>query len=196
MQDDMFQKPHRRPQKDLNIVPILDMMTTIVFFLLLSTSFIEFTKITVPPSRVSTITAPERPPPAQPKLYVMKVPEGIRLQLNWSGKNAGSRFELYTSEPSPDPATDQLRHDADRIQELAKKMTEEYKQKFPDEKTLQVGMGSQVPYEDLIAVMDGVRDQMGDIVLISHTEVDAETERSGVGAGAGSAQAPGQGEGG
>jgi hypothetical protein len=165
------------------------MMTTVVFFLLLSTSFIEFTKITIPPSKVSTITAPERPPPAQPKLYVMKVKEGIRLQMNWSGEKPGASFRLHKIDPAaPPPPVDPAKGPqtptdiaGPEIQKLAKELADEYHTKFPNEKTLQIGMASTAPYQFLVSTMDGVREAIPDMVIISHAEVDAETKRSGLG---------------
>lgn len=213
MHDQLFGKPHRRHVQELNIVPILDMMTTVIFFLLLSTSFIEFTKITVPPSAVSTITDPVAPPPVTPKLILMKKSEGYRVQLSWTGREAGAIARAYKIEPqtqnakSSDPVK-LAEQESLALMKLAGEIVAEFATKYPTEKTFQVGMSGETPYQNLIGIMDGVQLGVGalvwneatgkysapeklgaipggpvaaNIVLISHAEVDAETSKSGEG---------------
>jgi biopolymer transport protein ExbD len=163
--NDIFEKPHRRHVTELNIVPILDMLVTVIFFLLLSTSFIEFTKLTVPPSRVSTITEPLAPPPIAPKMLLVKRGESLRMILTWTGKAPGEVNEIYKAE-APE------KHNSG-LQELSKRVLTDFTTKFPTEKTLQLGLGSNVAYQDLVSVMDGARDLLPDIVLISYNEAEA-----------------------
>jgi len=160
--NDLFPKPHRRRIQELNIVPILDMLTTVIFFLLLSTSFIEFNKLTVPPSRVSTITDPIAPPPMQPKMILVRKGDGRRLLMTWAGKTPGERSEII----GPDIV-------GAALVELSKKVITDFSEKYPGEKSLQLGLGSDVAYQDLVAVMDGAREHMPDIVLISYQEAEA-----------------------
>lgn len=211
MDSDLFGKPHRRHVQELNIVPILDMMTTVIFFLLLSTSFIEFTKITVPPSATSTITDPVAPPPVTPKMLLMKKPEGYRLQLSWTGRTAGSLGRAYKVDPANPLDKDPVKAaemESLALMKLAGEIVSEFGKTFPQEKTFQVGLSGPAPYQNLIGVMDGVQLGVGalvwnpttgkytaaenlnkgadspssaNIVLISYAEVDAETSKSGEG---------------
>ena len=188
MQDDLYGKAPRRHVKELNIVPILDMMTTVIFFLLLSTSFIEFTKITVPPSSVSTITDPVTPPPLAPRIVVMKKAGGYRIQLSWSGMKSGALTDTYKPEGNENFDTDAI-----TLLKKTEKLVSTFRTTYPSEKNFQLGLSSQVPYQFLVAVMDGA--QMGfspppakdapakvdpiNIVLVSYAEVDSETVKSG-----------------
>lgn len=159
--DEVFKRPARRAIRDLNVVPIIDMFTTVVFFLLLSTSFIALTKLTVPPSRVSTISDPVAPPPLAPKMIVFGEAEQLKVSLSWAGTNPGIKTEAVRK---------------NSLFETTKKMVEEFNKKYPDEKSLQLGMAENVKYQNLIAAMDGVRELMPDVVLISYQEV---AQRSG-----------------
>lgn len=165
--DDFLLKPQRRHVRHLNIVPILDMLTTVIFFLLLSTSFIQFTKLTVPPSQVSTITDPIAPPPLAPKLVVVKAGADLhRLILTWAGKEPGEDARPYRAATDP-------KKDVPELAALAGKMISDFHTKFPTEKSLQIGLGHDVEYQKLIAVMDGARENMPDIVLISYNEAES-----------------------
>jgi len=67
--------------QDLNIVPILDMLTTVIFFLLMSTTFMEYTKLTLPPAASVVATGKNATQPMNPKLL---------LRGQSRGKNASS----------------------------------------------------------------------------------------------------------
>ena len=167
MFDEFFQKPERRHQKDLNIVPILDMLVTIIFFLLTTAGFLEFTKLTVPPS-ATTVASPSKPePPLAPKIFVVNSGSGVRLVMVWAGRNPGQKSANIQS---TDPEDRRL-----KLLENAKKFTSEFTKTYPGEKTIQIGLGSRVAYQELITVMDGVRDLMPDMVLISYGEAEART---------------------
>lgn len=159
--DFLFEKPSRRPIRDLNLVPVIDMFTTVIFFLLLSTSFFAFTKVTVPPSKVSVNTDPLSPPPLSTKFLVNESPsepQRIQLQLTWAGKEPGALTGSCSREEA-----------LKKTHDLAK----DFIAKYPLERTIQLGLSSKVPYQVLISAMDGLRDFLPDIVLISPTEVEA-----------------------
>ena len=164
--DELFTKRHRRHVAEPNIVPILDMLTTVIFFLLLSTSFMEFTKLTLPPSRISTITDPVAPPPVSPKLMFGKYNEKMRLLLSWSGESPGEWAETLSLPEAP-------KERRAALYKSASESIKKWKAKFPKEKTLELGLGAGVPYQDMITLMDGTIETLPDIVLISPEEVDA-----------------------
>ena len=152
------------PEPDL--VPILDALTSVIFFLVLSTTFMEFTKVTVPPSKTSVITDPLRPPPVSGKILVQldKKGSGLKLDLKWGGV-------------SPDLVSENVTLIGDRadnhlIEDAANKIVSEYLSKYPDEKSIQVGFGKNVNYQQMISTMDGIRKRIQDIVLISYHEVN------------------------
>ena len=168
MIDGIFEKRHRRHIKDLNIVPILDMLTTVIFFLLMSTSFLEFTKLTVPPSQTTAASGAATAPPLSPKLVLVQRAEGLKLLLTWGGAAPGEAIEtLKASNP------DERR---ERVLEASRKLVEAFAKEHPSEKTLQLGLGARIPYQDLISAMDGARETLPDIVLISHHEAEARTQ--------------------
>jgi len=159
-----FIRKKNRVPATLNLVPVMDMLTAIIFFLLVSTTFIEFAKLPVPPSGVKTITDPVVPPPLAPKLYVDYIsPKNIGLLLVWSGVSPGEFYKKAVveeySEEAPYP--EKLKSDIDDL--LSK-----FIKNHPLEKTLQLGFGENIPYRSMIAVMDGVLPLLPDIVLLSY----------------------------
>ncbi len=159
MIDEILQKRPRKKAKDLNIVPILDMLVTVIFFLLMSTSFMEYTKLTLPPA--STVSAPNTntAPPVAPKLAVHSQGNGYLITLLWNGEKPGQKSL------SADEATV-----LSKTQEILK----EFSLRYPKEKTLQLALGQFVKYQVLISVMDGARDYTPDMVLTSYQGETAE----------------------
>ncbi len=154
---------------DLNVVPVLDTLVAVIFFLLVTTSFLQLNKLSVPPSSVSTITEPLRPPPLSPKLTAAVIGDRLRVTLSWSGLEPGR-------------ATSEVRllktheEDGKALLEAARPLIQSFSEKHPGEKTLQIGLGAEVSYQNLIVLMDAAKDSMPDIVLISYREAQARTE--------------------
>jgi biopolymer transport protein ExbD len=168
MTDDLFERPHRKHIKDLNLVPVIDMFTTVLFFLILSTSFFAYTKLTVPPAQVDTITKPLPKPPLSPRLLMgsSKGGEKVRLVLTWEGSEPGEAEETVESlDPKTAP---------EAIRKKANTMLETFLKKNPDEKSIRLSMTPNTSYQYLISVMDGVRDRISDVVLTSYEEADAK----------------------
>jgi biopolymer transport protein ExbD len=157
MLDDILQRRPKRHIKDLNIVPILDMLTTVIFFLLMSTSFIEYTKLTLPPASTSSAPIESKDPPVAPKVFVTQKDGDTQynIRLQWAGGHPGQQVV-----------------EADEASILAKtqELLKNFTQNYPKEKTLQVSMGKLVKYQALISVMDGARDYTPDMVLMSYME--------------------------
>jgi biopolymer transport protein ExbD len=168
MLDDLFERPHRKHIKDLNLVPVIDMFTTVLFFLILSTSFFAYTKLTVPPAQVDTITKPLPKPPLSPRLLVGSAKDGekARLILTWEGSEPGEVIETLELK-NPKTAPDDIRIKANT-------MLETFLKKNPDEKSIRLSMTPDTSYQYLISVMDGVRDRISDVVLTSYEEAQAK----------------------
>lgn len=151
------------------LVPILDALTAVIFFLLLSVTFIDLTKITVPPSQTSVITSPVRPPPRTPKLFVKAKGDKINLGLFWTGDKPDNIKKTLARKPenarSPELET--------AVNEMVKK----FKEQYPDEKTLQLGLTDEGTYQELLSAMDGVLPVIQDIVLISSHDMAIYDDR-------------------
>lgn len=168
--DDIFPgKVGRRQQIDLNVVPILDMLVCVIFFLLLSTSFIGYTKLTLPPSGVSTLTEPLAPAPLNPKLLITQDKGQMKFLIKWEGASPGYKIKkaAYTDAFKEN---EQITSD---IKILLKDFLDEYK----DQKTLQIGMGPGVAYQYLISAMDAAQGLMPDQVIISYDEAKLVSEK-------------------
>lgn len=171
MIEEIFQKRHRKKVQDLNIVPILDMLVTVIFFLLLSTSFLEYVKLTVPPAAIDSVATALHPPLAPKMLLVKGAQEGKqKLVLTWAGEKPGEAAETISSADIEAHRTE--------LRDKAGKLAQKFAKDYPREKTLQLGLGGVVPFQDLISAMDGVREAMPDIVLISYAEAEVRANGS------------------
>ena len=151
--------PKKHPINDLNIVPVLDMLVAIIFFLLLTTTFVGLTKLQVPPSRVSTITDPVLPPPLSPKLLLNSAGGNLVVSLRWEGASPGGKTERV-------PLAS-LEADRTALLTAALKLLTEFKLNFPKEQTIQLALQGDLAFQYLIDLMDASRDQLPDIVLLS-----------------------------
>lgn len=151
------------PEPDL--VPILDALTSVIFFLILSTTFMEYTKLTLPPSKTSVISDPQRPQPVSAKLfYHISNNKTSRVILKWAGANPDMISEQVERK-------DPLVRSAE-IEKTIEKMVTQFKEQYPEEKTIQISFSSDSTYQEMINVMDGARTGLQDIVLVSAEEAD------------------------
>lgn len=167
--DEFYEERKTRAISDLNIVPILDMFISIVFFLLLSTSLLGLTKIFLPPSGVHTITDPLTPPPLNPKMFLKSSSAGVKAILKWEGAKPGASVRELPNNILEDSAR------LDAIAQM-KELVQTYKAQFPNEKTLQVGLDAGMPYQWLISMMDAASDDLPDLILLSYNEAQAIKE--------------------
>jgi biopolymer transport protein ExbD len=167
---DLFPMGKRRGISDLNVVPILDMLICVIFFLLLGTSFMEYTKQSLPPSSVSSVSDPALRPLA-PQLTAIESSKNIQMTLSWTGNSPGKVVVEMpaTRGDDADPKRADLLHSISQ-------MIDDFSAKFPTEKTLRIGLGANVPYQTLITIMDAVKEKMPDMVLFSYDEAKAKTD--------------------
>lgn len=157
---------HRIPEVDL--VPILDGMTSVIFFLILSSTFIQYTKITLPPSQIAPASAPpaENSPPPEPamspKIFTLKESKELILTLTWQGKTPDKIIKKIPIQAEGKRSIE--------LYEAAKELGEEFKKKFPEEKNIQLGFSGVANYQQMLDVMDGIRKTIKDIVLLSSSE--------------------------
>jgi biopolymer transport protein ExbD len=157
MIEEILRTRKKKHVQDLNIVPILDMLTTVIFFLLMSTTFIEYTKLTLPPAATSSAKGPGATRPLNPKLHLRKTgATGEYLSsLSWAGTQP---------DHSDIKVTDQ------NMGELVKEQIKKFSEKYPSEKTLQISLDRTIRYQALISVMDAAREHMPDPVLTSYAD--------------------------
>ncbi len=160
MWDYEFQPSKKNYIHDLNIVPVLDMLVAVIFFLLLSTSFIGYTKLQVPPSSISAMTESPPIPPLNPQLMIFEKDNQYVIQLSWKGTDPAAQISRIAI------ADFETQH---KVMVLRiKSMMENFAKKFPQEKTIQIGLETMVPFQVLVDAMDAVREKTPDVVLISY----------------------------
>lgn len=147
----------------IDLVPIIDAMTCVIFFLLLSSTFVEYTKITMPPA-VSAVakSSVSKDPPVAPKLLGVIKGNNINLTLSWAGQKPDQIVKRVKRDAKNQPSED--------LRASALEIVEEFKKKFPEEKTMLLGFSSKVTYQEVISTMDGARKVVQDLVMVSWTE--------------------------
>jgi len=160
-----FGDEHKREIPEPDLVPIMDALTAIIFFLLLSATFLELTKVTIPPSSTSTISSPVAPPPVAAHIYVKPDGENLLISLQWAGSNPGT-IKGRVARLGTESAKPLLELEAE-----VKRIVSEFVKKYPAEKTLQVTLGADANYQEMISVMDGARHHLEDLVLSSYSDI-------------------------
>lgn len=174
MIEEFLQKKPHRHVKEIPLAPVLDLLVVVIFFLVLSTSFIDLTKQTLPPSAVSTITDPVAPPPVSPKLLGVRKGAGYRLFLRWSGESPGQDEKIVAA--AADPAGV-----AKDLETAAFELMKSFKERYASQSSVQIGLGPDLTYQEMISIMDGARAHVGEIVMIAPAEalaLDAATDAS------------------
>ena len=153
----------RRHMPEPDLVPIMDALTSVIFFLLFSTTFVQLTQVTLPPSAVTASNSSDDTP-LSPKLYVVLDKNNqLLLRLNWSGKNPG---HLETS-----LVRTSFRESSAELMQKTKDLLKQFKEKLNYDQSLQIALDSEANYQELITVMDGAREVFQDLVLMSPEEV-------------------------
>jgi biopolymer transport protein ExbD len=159
-------KPQRREIREIPIAPILDMLVAVIFFLLISTSFEEYARQTLPPASVGPAEpAAAGPPPLAPKLVARDAPAGgVTLALSWDGPEPGSLSAVV----GPLGAGAALGREMGELREKAASLVERFAREHPGESSLRLGFSESFPYQGVISVMDGARGKIKSLVLISY----------------------------
>ncbi len=165
-----FADLHRRHTPEPELVPILDALTCIIFFLMYTTTFMELTSVTLPPSAVSMVSQRDANsgPPVAPKLYVDIKDQTLVIKLKWGGATPGS-LNRKMERTKPEQYSKEL-------EQLSNEIAAEFARKFPNEKSLQIALAERGTYQELISVMDGVTKSVPDVVLLSPDDVKSINE--------------------
>lgn len=154
----------RIPEPDL--VPILDGLTSVIFYLLLTAAFIEYTKLTLPPAMTSPSGAASTVIPLSPKFLVkIKDPQNLQVTLKWTGTR-------------PDQMTRMVSRNSEvgiseELEKNVREMIADFNERFKEEKTISLGLSKLATYQEMVSVMDGIQSKLQDVVLIGPEEVDA-----------------------
>jgi biopolymer transport protein ExbD len=169
---DFLSKPKRHHVKEIPLAPILDLLTVVIFFLILSASFIELRQETLPPSSQVTATPqPNTPPivPLNPKLMMTNKDGEIILLLKWFGTTPGQTIKKLR------PGVD--RYDIE-LKNAANELAKELKKMYPLESQIQLGWQSDIKYQTVLTVVDGVMPEIKDLVFLAPDETEILIEKS------------------
>ncbi len=165
MDEIWLKPPKRRTIDDINVIPIVDLFTTIIFFLLISSGFVAYTKLSLPPSIVSA-APPESvsEPPLSPRVHLVERDGSVDLELLWFGSAPGRQtVTLGRSNSQIADAT---------IREASESAWRSFAETHDHPKAVQLGLSARLPYRYLIAAMDGLKKANSQVVLISYNSVE------------------------
>lgn len=159
---DLVKRPKRVHVKEIPLAPILDLLTVVIFFLILSASFIEIRQNTLPPSSTSIVSGSQdafKELPLNPKLLMTQVENSeLLILLKWGGK-------------SPAQIEKRLKFNSDdyslELREVVAAILKEYSLNHPGEINIQLGWSKEINYQVILNVVDGVMPITKDIVFLS-----------------------------
>lgn len=160
-----FAELHRRHTPEPELVPILDALTCIIFFLMYTTTFMELTSLTLPPSAVSIVSKNNMPAtaPIIPKLFIDIKDQTLVIKLKWNGNTPGNTVKkIDRSKPS---------RYSKELEETIANLISDFSKRFPGEKSIQLAINERGTYQELVSVMDGITKSVPDVVLLSPDDV-------------------------
>lgn len=167
----MFEDYNLGPKRHIpepELVPIMDALVSVIFFLLLSTTFIELTKITLPPSKVDVISGSLDSLPLSAKFFMkIESKDKIRLSLKWAGEKPDM---LWTEVKRKDPNIL-----SEELKSRAAELASEFASRFPNEKNIQLAFSAESSFQEMVTTMDGIREYLDNIVLLSPEEVESNS---------------------
>ena len=165
-----FSELHRRHNPEPELVPILDALVCIIFFLMYTTTFMEFTSLSLPPSAVSLVSKTDQNKgiPIVPKLFIDIKDQTLVIKLKWSGDKPGNVLKKIDR--------NQPERYSKELESTVQEIVSDFAQKFPDEKSLQVGLHERGTYQELVSIMDGITKTVPDVILLSPDDVKSINE--------------------
>ena len=134
-----FRRLHKQ-STDLDITTFMNLMVILVPFLLITAVFnqVNILQMNLPPAKAENTPPPETPPPLQLELI-------LRKDVLQVGDHPGSLLKSFPLMNG--------HYDLKGVSELLQQL----KARFPQETAVTLLMESDVPYENLVQVMDTVR---------------------------------------
>lgn len=131
----------RRPEAKLNLTPIMDAVFIFIFFLLMSANFVKIMEIG---SDVPILSENEPPPPEKDPLLLQVVVKENTIDLVRGANSVAVQSFARTTEGTYDLPALHARLVA-------------FKKEYPQEETIILTPDWDIPYEELIKVMDALR---------------------------------------
>lgn len=149
----MFKKPSSRRKSEnqevnINLVPMLDALVTLVSFLLFTTAFISIVFIDTPAPQVSPATEQIEKLKEKPLQLTAYIQEKQIIISDWSGSR-----ENHTIASTTDPQSGELKYDYEKLHQTLLAI----KTRHPTETKLILKPDSGVSYEALVGIMDSAR---------------------------------------
>ena len=166
---DEFDVPSQQV-KGLNLIPIVDMLTTIIFFLQMTVTFYSYSKHTLPPSAMSAASAADaaKAPPLNLRAITKQIgADRYRLVMAWQGANPSSLS--YDFDLASTTSKEALRGVIAGIKAKASEIKDGVGR---GENTLRITLDKQIPLQILVTIMDGVKEKFPDLVLSNWSEAE------------------------
>jgi biopolymer transport protein ExbD len=165
-----FEKKKHRHVKEIPLAPVLDLLTVVVFFLVLSSTFEVYKKNILPPAQVSktessNIDKDKTDIPVNPKILIVLENGDLNIRLKWFGKKPGVIEKLGVIR------SDDQRYNI-KLKESIEGLLNQFLAEYPQETAIQLGFSRQVYYQEVLSAYDGVLSKTPDVVLLSFDEVE------------------------
>ncbi len=168
LRKDTRRKKHRIPLAEINVVSLMDILTTLLFFLILSANFVEFGAVQAKSSSPEVSTQSD-PKPVFALDITLKSPTSARIYLGPIAKlkfqksdqlNGLIQRQFKGNERLGYLSTIEGRSTKEMIAKLQGLLIP-IKQSFPHETKAVLSLADPLVYEDWIQVMNGIQ-SMGD----------------------------------
>jgi len=152
---------------ELNIVPFLDIITNVLMFVLASISVTFTLELTADPPQKSSGGFRPNSTETSLNLTVMLLPEGYYVKGKSASYSPGCKgFVVSNAAPptvprtpaSPDESADGKKFDPDGLKACLVQIKNDTKDTYPDEKQIMLIANPDVPAQEIVRVMDVVRD--------------------------------------
>jgi biopolymer transport protein ExbD len=145
---------------DIPIAPVLDVLVVLVFFLILSVTFTQYTKHTLPASESKVVDSPEMIPLA-PRVLIYPFGKDLRVRLEWVGSQPGHMER--------DVAI--VNDGGSSVTQVVRSFAQGFLARYPQEVVFSLGLASNLQYQVLVSAMDGLQGQAQDVVLLAPSVV-------------------------
>lgn len=162
-----FEKRKHRHTKEIPLAPVLDLLTVVVFFLVLSSTFEVYKKNVLPPAQITktenNLKEDKLDIPLNPKILIVYDNEEIKIKLRWFGKTPGLIEKRGI-----------LRDDNNKynikLKEIMQVLLNQFVTIYPNEKSIQLGFSKNIYYQEVLSAYDGVSSIISNVVLMSDQE--------------------------
>jgi len=137
----MLRRKRKERDTNPNLIPVMDVTFLFIFFLLMSAQFIEVSQIVSDAPKIKTTNSTSDDKPLNLTLIIEK--DLLIIQKGLDGilvKSLGRTKDFF------------------ELGEL-RSVLREIKKSSPEERTIIVRPGAEIPYDDVIHILDSVRDE-------------------------------------